>query len=188
MSCLLRALLMIAISAQPGVDATTLIMITDKSKDWVISARYPPLADAVQASPGKYRGSQRRQEFGRRAKRSTANVEAAGAKVLAYVKSNPGSRLEGIGRGLGVEAGGLKGPIKVLLAASALRTQGQARGTNYLPGSGKAAAKKAGKRKVAKRGKKAAGRAGRKSGGIWSARSRTSSRAPPRVSRNPPCG
>src|SRR5688572_12352865 len=54
---------------------------------------------------------------GRRAKRSSADVEAVGAKVLAYVKSHPGERLEEIGRGLNVETAGLKLPIQGLLAA-----------------------------------------------------------------------
>ncbi len=72
---------------------------------------------------------------------------------------------------MGVETAGLKRPIQGLLAAGALRTEGQKRGTKYLPGSGtavpakgkaKATRKKAGKRKSAKRGKKAKGRAKKK--------------------------
>lgn len=69
---------------------------------------------------------------------------------------------------MGVETAGLKRPIQGLLAAGALRTEGQKRGTRYLPGSGaavpakakaKTTRKKAGKRKAAKRGKKKAERA-----------------------------
>lgn len=102
---------------------------------------------------------------GTRAMRTTAQVEAVGAKVLAYVKKHPGSRLEEIGRGMGVETAGLKRPIQGLLAAGALRTEGQKRGTMYFAGKGKAGPakakatrKKAGKRTAAKRGKKANGR------------------------------
>ena len=44
-------------------------------------------------------------------------------------RSIPGSRLESIGRGMGVATAGLQRPIQGLLAAGALRTEGQKRGT-----------------------------------------------------------
>jgi hypothetical protein len=106
---------------------------------------------------------------GKRVRRSAEDVEQVASQVLAYVQGNPGQRLEEIGRGLKVDTAGLKKPIQVLIATGRLRTEGQKRGTKYLPGSGKAALakakatiKKAGKRKAGKRGKKAAGRAKRK--------------------------
>jgi predicted ArsR family transcriptional regulator len=97
---------------------------------------------------------------GKRTRRSAEDVEQVAGAVLAYVQGSPGQRLEEIGRGLKVETAGLKKPIQVLIATGRLRTEGQKRGTKYLPGSGKApqakAAKKAGKRKAGKRtGKRA---------------------------------
>jgi hypothetical protein len=92
-----------------------------------------------------------------RAKRSSADIEATGAKVLEYIKANPGSRLEEIGRGLGVETAGLKRPIQGLLVTGALRTEGQKRGTKYLPASGRAAPMSAGRERArtSKTGKRA---------------------------------
>jgi len=71
----------------------------------------------------------------RRVRRSSADVEAVAAKLLAYVKAKPGQRLEEIGRGLGVATTGLKRPVQTLLLAKALRTEGQKRGTRYFAGS-----------------------------------------------------
>src|SRR5688572_27269456 len=104
---------------------------------------------------------------GRRAKRSSADVEAVGAKVLSYVKANPGSRLEEIGRGLKVDTGGLKLPVQGLLAARSVRTEGQKRGTKYFAGGsgGESGPKsKAVNRAGKKVARKAAKRAGRKAG------------------------
>lgn len=96
---------------------------------------------------------------GKRARRSAEDVEQVAGQILAYVNDHPGERLEEIGRGLRVDTAGLKRPVQVLIATGRLRTEGQKRGTRYLPGSGKAprgkAAKKAGKRKSGKRGRKA---------------------------------
>lgn len=97
-------------------------------------------------------------------RRSSADVEQTGAQVLSYVRSNPGQRLEEIGRGLGADTAGLKRPIQGLLAAGELRTEGQKRGTKYFPGgggggsrSGVTSTKRAGG-KAGKRGRKAAGK------------------------------
>ena len=97
---------------------------------------------------------------GKRGRRSSADLETTGALVLDYVKANPGSRLEEIGRGLKVDTAGLKAPIKVLIATGRLATEGQKRGTKYLPGSRMAlAAKGAGRKKA---GRKAGRRAKKK--------------------------
>ena len=101
----------------------------------------------------------------RRVRRSSADVEAVAAKILAYVKAKPGQRLEEIGRGLGVETAGLKRPVQVLFGTGQLRTEGQKRGTRYFAGgkgsSAKANAAKAAARKGTgrKAGKRAAGNA-----------------------------
>jgi hypothetical protein len=101
---------------------------------------------------------------GKRGRRTSADMEGAGAKVLDYVKANPGSRLEEIGRGLGTETVGLKGPIKALLAAGSLRTEGQKRGTKYFAGGRRGPKPRATKRAGKKVGRKGAKRAGRKAG------------------------
>jgi hypothetical protein len=128
--------------------------------------------------PPKARRGPGRPRKAARARRSSADLEATSAKVLAYVRSNAGQRLEEIGRGLRTATAGLKRPIQVLVADGKLRTEGQKRGTKYFAGGrkgrGKAkAAKKARKagrrkvarkarRKVAKRSKRAAKKARRK--------------------------
>jgi len=67
----------------------------------------------------------------RRIRRSPADLARVSAKVAAYVKAHPGQRLEEIGKGLKVDTAGLKQPIRSLVAAKKLRTQGQKRGTKY---------------------------------------------------------
>ena len=93
---------------------------------------------------------------GRRTRRSAASLETVGAKVVAFVKANPGLRLEEIGRGLGADTAGLKLPVKELMGSGRLRTEGQKRGTKYFVGGG------TGGRKAAKRGKAKAKRKARK--------------------------
>ena len=80
---------------------------------------------------------------GRRARRSSEDVEKVATQILIYAKSNPGHRLEEMGRGLKTDTANLKGPIKLLLAAGKLRTEGQKRGTKYFAGKGGAAKAKA---------------------------------------------
>ncbi len=77
---------------------------------------------------------------GRRIRRSSADVDAVGTEVLAYVRANAGSRLEEIGRGLKKDTAGLKLPVKELVMSGRLRTEGQKRGTRYFVGGGKAGA------------------------------------------------
>jgi hypothetical protein len=68
---------------------------------------------------------------GMRVKRSSAQIEAIGSKVLSHVRSKPGQRLEEIGRALRTDTGVLKRPIANLLAAKMLSTKGKKRGTKY---------------------------------------------------------
>ena len=68
---------------------------------------------------------------GPRGKRSSQDVEALGQKVLSHVRSNPGQRLEEIGRALKRDTSGLKLPVSKLMAAKKLKTTGQKRGTKY---------------------------------------------------------
>jgi hypothetical protein len=68
---------------------------------------------------------------GIRGKRSSAQIEAVGSKVLSHVRSKPGQRLEEIGRALRTNTSVLKRPIANLLAANKLSTKGRKRGTKY---------------------------------------------------------
>lgn len=90
----------------------------------------------------------RGRKAGGRVRRSAADLERTSARVLAYVRSNAGQRLEEIGQGLRTATAGLKRPIQVLVAAGKLRTEGQKRGTRYFAGGRR---RKVAKRKVAKK-------------------------------------
>jgi hypothetical protein len=100
--------------------------------------------------PGKAAGKAER-SGGKRARRASSEVEALAARVHAYVKSHAGERLEEISKGLGIASQHLKLPIAKLLAARAVKTTGQKRGTKYHPSSGRL---KAGGRKRPGRGKR----------------------------------
>jgi hypothetical protein len=65
-------------------------------------------------------------------RRSSEAVEQIGKKVLAYVKANPGQRVEQIAVGLGTDTRTLKLPIiKLLQRPAQLTTKGNRRGTTY---------------------------------------------------------
>jgi hypothetical protein len=81
--------------------------------------------------PGRPRKVGRPAGSGKRAKRSSEDVEAMAARVLAQVRSKQGQRLEEIGRAMKLPTKGLKLPIAKLLAAKKLKTKGQKRGTKY---------------------------------------------------------
>ena len=107
-------------------------------------------ATPARRGPGRPRGSgsqggsgsgagNGRKKAGRRAsggggKRSAEFLDKVGEAVLAYVRSNPGSGAEAIGRELGLSAKEMALPIKKLLSEGQLRTEGQRRGTKYFAG------------------------------------------------------
>jgi hypothetical protein len=68
-------------------------------------------------------------------KRTPKEVEAMAAKIAAYVRSNPGKRLEQIASGLGTSTHEMKFPVTKLLASKALSKKGQKRGTTYFAGA-----------------------------------------------------
>lgn len=84
-------------------------------------------------------------------KRTSEQVDQMAARVLTYVKSNPGEGLEAIGKHLGIATKELKLPVIKLLGTRQLKKSGQKRGTKYFAGKG-GSARKAGK----KTGRKAA--------------------------------
>lgn len=67
------------------------------------------------------------------AKRSQDELERLTSKLLAYVKSNAGQRIEQIAKGMNVSTRELNLPAKKLLANKAIRTKGQKRATQYFP-------------------------------------------------------
>ena len=77
------------------------------------------------------RGSQGRVKDGG-GRRSSDDVEATGAALLAYVKANPDQRVEQIAQGMGVSTKILKLPIlKLLQRPAKLTRKGVRRGTSY---------------------------------------------------------
>lgn len=112
------------------------------------SARPSPARGRPRGRPaGKARSGK-----GKRERRDSSQVEALAARVHDYVKSHGGERLEEISRGLGIDSKHLKLPITKLLAARAVKTTGQKRGTKYHPSSGRL--KAGGKKRATRRRKK----------------------------------
>jgi hypothetical protein len=116
----------------------------------------------VRRGPGRPRGSgakrgrplgskNKPKAGGKRGRRSTEGLEEMQSALLSHVKSNPGQRGEQIAAALGTDVGTMRLPMKKLIAARQVRTEGQRRGMMYFAGAGKAKAgkKKGGRRKKA---------------------------------------
>jgi hypothetical protein len=84
-----------------------------------------------------------------RIRRSSENLEEMQGALLAHVKANPGMRGDQIASALGSDVGTIRRPMKMLIAAKQVRTEGQRRGMTYHAGAGGAA--KAGKKKGRKK-------------------------------------
>jgi len=54
-------------------------------------------------------------------------------RLAEYIKANPGKRMEAIGKALGTPTKDLTLPVRKLLSAKKLRTQGEKRATEYYP-------------------------------------------------------
>ena len=105
------------------------------------------------AKPTRASGPGRRAaRGGKRVRRSAEDLKELSDAFVAYVAANPGQRLEEIGVGMDLPTKELKRPVQLLLAAKAVRTEGERRGTKYFPGKGGAASggRKATKRKATK--------------------------------------
>jgi hypothetical protein len=85
-------------------------------------------AAAVAARPAA-RGRAPGREKG--AKRPPEEIERLTGRLLDYVKSNPGQRIEQIADGMGTSTKELNLPAKKLIATKQLRTKGQKRATQY---------------------------------------------------------
>jgi len=84
--------------------------------------------------PGRPKGSG---GSGKRIRRSSDQIEALAARILAHVRSNQGQRLEEISRSLKLPSQELKRPVATLMDEKRLRTKGQKRGTQYFTGAGR---------------------------------------------------
>jgi hypothetical protein len=71
---------------------------------------------------------------GRGAKRTAADLEAMSEKFAAFVKANPGLRIEQINKQLGTTTRDLALPIRKLVADKVITAKGQKRSTTYFPG------------------------------------------------------
>jgi hypothetical protein len=67
-------------------------------------------------------------------KRPPAELAKLVGRLGDYIKEHPGLRMEALGRALGKPTRELNLPIKKLLAAKRIRSQGQKRATEYFPG------------------------------------------------------
>jgi len=86
-------------------------------------------APAAVAVRGAGRGRAASREKG--AKRPPDEIERLTGKLLDYVKSNPGQRIEQIADGMGTSTKELNLPAKKLIAGKQLKTKGQKRATQY---------------------------------------------------------
>ncbi len=82
-------------------------------------------------------------------KRSSASMDEMQATLLEHVKANPGQRGEQIAGALGTDVGTRRLPMKKLIAAGSVRTEGQRRGMNYHAGNGQPAKASGAKKKRA---------------------------------------
>jgi hypothetical protein len=68
---------------------------------------------------------------GKRAKRSSEQVDAMAARVLEHVKKNSGTSVERMSKVFKVKSKELMLPIRKLISEKKLKTSGQRRGTKY---------------------------------------------------------
>jgi hypothetical protein len=68
---------------------------------------------------------------GGRKRRSTAEIDAAAAKIHSYVSQNPGSRAEAIKAALKIPASEWALPVQKLISEGKLATKGAKRATTY---------------------------------------------------------
>jgi predicted transcriptional regulator len=66
-------------------------------------------------------------------KRPPAELAKLTERLGEYIKSNPGRRMEAIGKAIGMPTRELNLPIKKLLAAKKIRSEGHKRATEYFP-------------------------------------------------------
>jgi len=99
-------------------------------------ARGPAPAAAVIAAANF--GRVGRPRGGRGAKRTSADLEALSERFAAFVKANPGLRIEQINKQLGTTTKDLALPIRKLISEGQITAKGQKRSTTYFAGKKKA--------------------------------------------------
>lgn len=72
---------------------------------------------------------------GKGEKRSPEAIRATTNKLLAAIKTAPGSRIEYLSKQLDIPTKDLALPVKKLIAAKSVKTKGQKRATAYYPAS-----------------------------------------------------
>ena len=92
-------------------------------------------------------------------RRSPEEIDRASQALLSEIQSNPGLRVEQIGRALGAATKDLSLPLKKLLSQRMVRSEGQRRATRYFPAGGGARGGRGKGRGGAKRGKRRGGAA-----------------------------
>lgn len=76
-------------------------------------------------------GSRRKGE-----KRTADELDQLAERFQAFVKENPGLRIEQINKQLGTSTKDLQLPIRKLIADGAVKAKGEKRSTQYFPGEG----------------------------------------------------
>lgn len=69
----------------------------------------------------------------RSGKRSREEIDSTTSLVMSFVEAHPGQGVEQIAQALGADTRGLTLPIRKLVAAGKLTTEGQKRATKYFP-------------------------------------------------------
>jgi hypothetical protein len=93
---------------------------------------------AVAAIAASSFGRVGRPRGGRGAKRTAADLEALSERFAAFVKANPGLRIEQINKQLGTTTKDLALPIRKLISEGVISAKGQKRSTTYFAGKKKA--------------------------------------------------
>jgi hypothetical protein len=120
---------------------------TDELVELVRTATVNAVQEALSNQLGYAFGSGRARQAGRRSapngrsfpnpsnggKRTSEELEALKAQLLSYLERHAGERIEQIAVGMGASTKELSLPVKKLLAAGQLRTEGQKRATQYFP-------------------------------------------------------
>jgi hypothetical protein len=86
---------------------------------------------AAAVAPVRSAGRGRAASREKGAKRPPDEIERLTGRLLDYVKSNPGQRIEQIADGMGTSTKELNLPAKKLIAGKQLKTKGQKRATQY---------------------------------------------------------
>jgi hypothetical protein len=94
----------------------------------------PAVAVAAVAPPNGERSRARAARPRPGAKRTPAELEALSEQFAAFVKANPGLRIEQINKQLGTTTKDLALPIRKLVSEDVVATKGQKRSTTYYAG------------------------------------------------------